>query len=75
MREVESFTGIIEGESEGFDNDPTLCNDCDHQAQWPKCMLDIKMRGYHDIGDFFDVTKCKNYSNQNYLNGIDRHLR
>jgi len=62
MQGVNSASVSIDSGLDQYDNDPTLCCLCGKTSQWPKCMQDIKMRGYHPIGDSFDITKCDNYS-------------
>jgi len=42
-------------------NDPNLCMLCGNNKKWPKCMKDVKLRGYHSVykeSCMDDVVSC-----------------
>ena len=43
-------------------NDPHLCSNCSRNAEWPECMKDTELRGYHPVftDSWDDVVECSN---------------
>jgi len=54
---------MVEPVADEVCNDPVLCSNCTNMPKWPKCMKDVKLRGYHPIfnDSFDDVVVCTNY--------------
>lgn len=50
-------------EQEEFCNEPPLCNNCNRSSEWPRCMENTKLRGYHPVfvDSWDDVVECGNY--------------
>lgn len=44
-------------------NDPNLCSYCSRNAEWPKCMENTELRGFHPIfpDSWDDVVECSNH--------------
>jgi len=60
--EHETFIDIPSDELDN--NGPHLCSMCGRQEQWPTCMQDIKLRGYHSIYKNLnsdEVVECSNH--------------
>jgi len=73
IRDIEQYRRTIDqaltdemakaaGMSDEVCNDPDLCTNCPRNDEWPKCMKDIKLRGYHPIhkDNWDEVVECSN---------------
>jgi len=63
--QTECLKTLLNKEENDDCNDPVLCTNCDRQSEWPNCMKDVKLRGYHSIfmdKNFDDVVECSNHT-------------
>ena len=49
-------------------NDPHLCGSCGRTSEWPICMKNTKLRGYHPIfkDNWDEVVECDNWKTEQY---------
>lgn len=49
-------------EDEDICNDPHACTLCSRTSEWPSCMNNVELRGYHPIfqDSWDDVVSCDN---------------